>query len=302
MLLIYCYNLNMQATKKRVGILRGGAGKHYTSSLKKGGEIISYITDNLGDKYKVLDILVDKDGVWHFSGKPIKPSDLFHKVDVVWNTAEPSASVILNNFSIPNVVNGAFFLALENNSEMLKKHIKMLGIQTPRLVVSPKNAKEVLQKFPAPWIVKNYNEIRVVKTFDELGKIINDSDSLIVEEFIAGKVASIHTVPGFRGDLPALPNGREQAGDIYTFPLGNAFGIFSAGEKEKLINLAKDLHKHLGAKHYLKSDFVLNPQGRVYLLQIESTPDLKIDSHFSQVCESVGAKTHHVIEHILEMA
>ena len=51
-----------------------------------------------------------------------------------------------------------------------------------------------------------------------------------------------------------------------------------------------------------KSDFVLNPHGKVYLLNIDSTPDLKPDSHFSQVCESVGAKTHHVVEHILERA
>src|ERR1035437_6656620 len=202
----------MQTTKKRVGILRGGTGKHYVSSLKKGGEIISYITDNLGDKYKVLDILVDKDGVWHFSGKPIKPSDLFHKVDVVWNTAEPSASVILNNFSIPNVGNGAFSLALENNSDMLREHLRQIDVRMPRYIVSPKTAKEVLQKFPAPWIVRNYNEMRVVKTFDELAKMINDNDDLVIEEFIAGKVASVHSVPMFRGE------------DIYTFPLGNAFG------------------------------------------------------------------------------
>jgi D-alanine-D-alanine ligase-like ATP-grasp enzyme len=90
--------------------------------------------------------------------------------------------------------------------------------------------------------------------------------------------------------------------DIYTFPLGNSFGNFSAEEKEILTQVAKDLHKHIGAKHYLKSDFVLNSRGKVYLLQIESMPDLKPDSHFSQVCESVGAKMHYVVEHILEQA
>ena len=90
--------------------------------------------------------------------------------------------------------------------------------------------------------------------------------------------------------------------DIYTFPLGNTFGNFSLEEKEKLVNLTKILHKHIGAKYYLKSDFVLTPRGKVYLLSIGSMPDLKVGSHFSQVCESVGAKTHQVIEHILEQA
>ena len=50
---------------KRVGILRGGAGKNYLSSLKKGGEIILHISENLSDKYKPVDILVDKDYIWH---------------------------------------------------------------------------------------------------------------------------------------------------------------------------------------------------------------------------------------------
>ena len=49
------------STKKRIGILRGGTGKYYASSLKKGGEIIFHISENLADKYKVFDILVDKD-------------------------------------------------------------------------------------------------------------------------------------------------------------------------------------------------------------------------------------------------
>ena len=48
------YNFTMLEVKdkklKRVGVLRGGAGKHYASSLQKGGEVISCIFENLGDK------------------------------------------------------------------------------------------------------------------------------------------------------------------------------------------------------------------------------------------------------------
>jgi hypothetical protein len=136
--------------------------------------------------------------------------------------------------------------------------------------------------------------IHLAKTFPELVDSIEDGvkheRSILVEEFIAGKVASVHSVPMFRNE------------EIYIFPLGNSFGIFSNEEKEKLSNLVKILHKHIGAKHYLKSDFVLTPRGKVYLLQIEEIPDLKPDSHFSQVCISVGANTHNVVEHILDSA
>src|ERR1035437_8394287 len=299
-------------TKKRIGILRGGTGKHYTSSLRRGGEIILYITENLGDKYKTFDILIDKDYIWHINGVPVNPGDLVHKVDMVWNTSHPSFSNILDSLSIPNIGAGSFSFGLENNKDMLREHIKSLGLSMSRYLVLPlyqkdfdgprekyaiRKAKEVFEKFCSPWIVKSFTEdtnmgIHLAKTFNELVDAIDDGvkheKSILVEEFIPGKVASVHSVPMFRDE------------EVYTFPLGNSFGIFSAEEKEKLTNLAKNLHKHIGAKHYLKSDFVLTPRGKIYLLQIDGMPDLKQGSHFSQVCESVGANTHNVIEHILD--
>jgi len=297
---------------KRVGILRGGTGKNYAASLKKSGEIISHIFENLSDKYKVVDILVDKEGIWHTNGVPIIPADLIHKVDVVWNTSSPSLSIILDNFSIPNVGVNSFSSALENSKKILREQMEKFGVDMPRSIILPiyqkdfdgardkyaiKKAKEVHEKFAGPWIVKSFTPdtnmgIHLAKTFNELVSAISEGvkheKSILVEEFIAGKVASVHSVSLLRNQ------------NIYTFPLGNAFGNFSTKEKEKLTTLAKKLYQHIGAKHYLKSDFVLTSRGKVYLLQIESIPDLKPGSHFSQVCESVGAKTHHVVEHILE--
>jgi D-alanine-D-alanine ligase-like ATP-grasp enzyme len=95
-------------------------------------------------------------------------------------------------------------------------------------------------------------------------------------------------VPHFRGQ------------ELYTFPLGNTFGDFTSNEREIMNTLVKNLRNHLGVSHYLKSDLVVNPRGKVYLLGVESSPNLKPDSHFSQVCELAGVKPHDVIHHILE--
>ena len=94
---------------KRVGIIRGGTGNHHAISVRKGGDLISHIFENLADKYKVVDIFIDKDGNWHANGLPIIPADLVRKVDVVWNTSkQPSLSIILDNFSIPNIGSSSF--------------------------------------------------------------------------------------------------------------------------------------------------------------------------------------------------
>ncbi len=313
----------MQFTyKKRVGIIRGGIGKHYASSLEKGGDIISHIFENLSDKYKPVDVLIDKDGVWHVSGIPIMPADLAHRVDVVWNTAHPNASLVLENFSIPNVGLSLFSHALENSKEMLREHMKGIGVSMSRAVILPvyqkdfdgprerysiKKAKEVFEKFGSPWIVKlaslsrsgsftpeSSMGVHLAKTFNELVAAIEDGvshqTSILVEEFISGKVASVHSLSHFRNE------------ETYIFPPVNVFGQLSSLEKEKLSMLAEDLHSHIGAKHYLKSNFVLNKRGKIYLLDFESTPNLKPFSHFTQACDSVGAKVEHVVEHILERA
>jgi len=299
-------------SQKRIGVARGGTGDNYASSLKKGGEIISYLLENLANKYKPIDILIDRQGVWHLGGLPIEPKNLVHKVDIVWNMASPDVSIVLNHFSIPNVSASPFSHTLKNSKDMLREHMKKVGVHMPRSIILPvyqvdfdgpreryaiKKAKEVHAKFASPWIVKSFTPdanmgIHLAKTFDELVAGIEDGvkheKSILIEEFISGKVASLHSVPYFRKE------------EIYIFPPVNVFGRLSDVDKEKLSLIVQDLHHHVDARHYLKSDFLLHSRGKIYLLDFESVPNLKSHSHFSQACESVGAKMHHVVEHILE--
>lgn len=296
--------------KKRVGILRGGTEGDYHASIREGGEIISHIFDHLNDKWKVVDIFIDKDNVWHIGGLKVEPTDLAHKVDMVWNVAHPSHGNLLSKLSIPNINISSFSSLLRDNDEMLRSHVKELGINMPRKIVLPlyqtdldgpielyatKKAKEVWQKFPAPWVVRSYTEdatmgIHVAKTFPQLVDAIIDGvlhkKSVLIEEFITGENISTHSVKGFRNQ------------DIYVFPIGKV----APHHKEKLHDLAKDLHGHLGIDHYLKSDFVVHPKKGIYITNISLLPELKEGSHFHEMCESIGARMHHVIEHMMEKA
>jgi D-alanine-D-alanine ligase-like ATP-grasp enzyme len=295
--------------KKRVGILRGGTGDYYETSLKEGGHVISHILD-LSDKWKPVDILIDKEGIWHAGGVPIKPSDLINKVDVVWNSTHPSFSNVLKNLSIPTTGVSSFSFASNSSRAILEEHMKKIGVSIPKHIIIPlyqedfdgpvekyvlRKAKAVFEKFSSPWVVKSFASdldmgVHIAKTFVELTDAIMDGvkhkKSILVEELIAGKDVSMHSVAGFRGE------------DIYTFLPGN----FSLIEKEKLTNLTKDIYNHLGVSNYLKADFILSSNGRIYLNNVEFSPNLKEDSHFCESCESVGAKSHHIIEHILERA
>jgi len=300
--------MDKKGGKKRIGILRGGKGEHYDNSLMRGGEVIAFIFENLSDKYKPVDIFVDKEGNWYAGGILMNPLDLGKKVDLVWNISHPNFSTFIKNLSVPTIKTSSYAKVIGNSRAMLQEHMKKIGVDMPRHIVfpiyqadfdGPKNeyalrkAKEVFEKFPAPWIVRSFiadkeTGVHLAKTFPELAEAIEDvsnhSESILVEELISGKNAFMHTVSGFRGE------------DVYAFPVDN----FSKNEKEKLTAMAKRIHQHLGALYYLKSNFVLNPQKGIYLTSVEFSPDLKSNSHFNRICESVGAKSNHVIEHIIE--
>src|SRR3989344_3804290 len=117
--------------QKRVGVLRGGA-EDYSTSLKEGGDVISFLTDNLSTEYKPLDILVDIEGAWHFSGMPILPADLPGRVDVVWNSASPGYARVLKNFAVPHVSAPHFGESLRESREMLREHMRREDIHLPR--------------------------------------------------------------------------------------------------------------------------------------------------------------------------
>lgn len=304
--------------KKVLGVLRGGNKNNYEKSLKDGGKIISHIFDNLGDKWKVIDILIDKDGTWHAGGLPITPAQLPSMVDVVWNSAHSEYTKILEDLSVSHLGQSHFSKILENR-EMLEENMKNIGIKMPRSLIIPSyqedfdgspedflvsNAKKVHKKFSAPWLVRSLNDnpnigMHVAKTFPELIDAIYDcakeGDSVLVEESIIGRNVSVHLVPGFRdSELYDFPIVENKGGKIIRL------GKFLQGEKEKIIETAKKVFQHSNAKNYLRAEFTIHPRGELYLTRIEFFPNLEEGSEFHYSCESVGERMHNVINHILE--
>ncbi len=296
--------------QKRIGIIRGGGGDDHESSIREGSQLILHVMENLSDRFKPIDVFIDKDGIWHISGVPADPKELYKKVDVVWNTSRPEFSHVVSNHMIPHVSLPAFATTLSKSRQMLEEHLSMVGVDMPRSVLLPaykedidgdrdeyigRKAQEVWKKFPAPWTVRSFTEnknmaIHLAKTFPELMRAIEDGvnqgNSILVEEFISGKPSAIHSLSGFRGEK------------IYVFPPAR----FTQEEKEKLIALAKTIHEHVGVEHYLKTDFILSPKGKIYVTELSFSPDLRDKSHFGETYSSVGAKAEHIIEHILNRA
>jgi D-alanine-D-alanine ligase len=221
----------------KVGVIRGGISDEYEISLKTGANILSCLRgDRLKDKYKAIDILLDKEGCWYVNGTLSDLSKIHKMVDVVFNALhgdygeDGKIQQELEQWKIPYTGSKPFASALGYNKELSKKTFAKLGIKTPRHILfsayledldgskeeyAERKSFEVIRQLPPPWIVKPLTGgssmgIHVCKTFDELVFAFNDSlnkkVSILVEELIEGREATVAVIDNFRDkELYALP-------------------------------------------------------------------------------------------------
>jgi D-alanine-D-alanine ligase len=214
----------------KVGVVRGGVSPEYSVSLLTGGNVLSHLRgQKLSLKYKPIDILIDKDGVWHLNGLPIEPHELIHKVDVVFNALhgdygeDGKIQQVFDQLAIPYTGSGAFASAVGYNKVSSKEKFLRSGIKTPKHMLFPVYNKDsdgdmvhyakhcalhVARSMPPSWIVKPVASgssvgIHVCKTTADLVHVFIEyaekNIAPLVEELIHGKEATVAVVEGFRG-------------------------------------------------------------------------------------------------------
>lgn len=313
----------------RVGVLRGGPSSEYEVSLKTGGSVLS----NLPPHYHKEDILITKDGVWHFRGEPITPHNLPNHIDVAFLCLhgeygeDGQVQRILESIGLPYTGSGSLASALGMNKLHSKNYLLPKGIKMPRHVhVSVEDdpvekTHEVFLKFAPPYIVKPTDRgssvgLSLVKYVHDLPKAIDDclkfSDSILVEEFIRGKEASCGVVEKMRGEkiyslMPVEIRPPKEKGvfDYEAKYLGISQevcpGRFAPEEKHQIMRLASLAHEHLGLKHYSRSDFIVSPRG-VYYLETNTLPGLTTESLLPKELQAAGIAYADFLDHLIRLA
>jgi D-alanine-D-alanine ligase len=328
----------------KVGVVRGGISGEHEVSLLSGACVLSHLrSERMNNKYHAIDIFIDKDGIWHINGLPTSMDKIAHKVDVVFNALhgdygeDGKIQQELEQWGIPYTGSGPLSSAIGYNKFLSKQEFAKLGIKTPRHILFPayqedfdgekeeyslKKAKEVWERFAPPWIVKPLTGgssmgVHVCKTFESLVNAfkvgVNEKVSVLVEEFINGKEATVGVINDFRGqDIYALPpieiripktsaffdNEIKYNGQSQEICPGN----FSDGEKRELEKLASLIHHGLDLKHYSRSDFIVHPRKGIYALEVNTLPGLTGESLMPKALNAVGSSLPDFIEHIINLA
>lgn len=327
----------------KVGVIRGGISLEYEVSLNTGGNVLSHLRQKFSHKYKPIDILIDKHGDWHINGLPADMEKVFNSVDVIFNALhgdygeDGKVQQLLDRLQIPYTGSRAFPSAISYNKALTKEKFFNIGIKTPKHLLFPayqkdfdgardlyakQKAKEVLRQIPPPWIVKPLTSgssmgMHLCKTLDELIYAfevgVNENVSVLVEEFIEGKEATVGVINNFRGKniytLPPIeiriPKNKKffdyeakYSGKSQEICPGN----FTQKEKEELEKLASIIHQELNLSHYSRSDFIVHPKKGIYALEVNTLPGLTDESLIPKGLRAVGSDLPELIDHLIKEA
>jgi len=285
------------------------------------------------ERYTTRDIYIDRNGAWHDHGRPTAPERILRQMDVVLiglhgeYGEDGEVQKLLERFGVPYAGTDSFGSYLAMHKIMASTRAREAGLLTPdshyieRAEDSEAGAREVIRTFRQPVVVKpvgwgssvgvsivgGYAPVlaAIQKLFDE------GAPSVIVEEYIRGREATVGVVEGLRGEalymLPTLEIIPPE-GDFYSLDAKYSGktklvspGNFSRVVNEELQRLGKVMHRALGLRHYSRSDFIVAPKG-IYYLETNTLPGLTAESDLPAALKSVGITLREFLAHLVNLA
>jgi len=314
---------------KRIGILRGGPSSEYDVSLKTGAAVFR----NLPKKYTPIDILISKDGLWHMNGLPTIPARVLPHLDCVFNALhgeygeDGTVQKILEHWKIPYTGSKALASAIGMNKSVSKKFFKNAGLRVPYSIsINSKDfvdikslANHIFKKFSLPFVAKPIRGgssvgVIIAKKFEdiinEIPKVLNESDEVLLEEYIRGREVTCGVVDNFRDEshhalmpIEIIMSENSQFFDYKAKYSGETKELcpsvrLSIEEKKEIEKAAILAHQTIGARHYSRSDFIVSPRG-IYILEINTLPGLTEESLLPKSLLAGGTTFQEFLEHII---
>lgn len=318
--------------KMSVGVLRGGTSSEYNLSLKTGSAIIDHLQP---EKYAARDIFIDKKGVWHLRGIPMSPMRALSQVDVVLNGLhggvgeDGTVGRLLQKAGLPYAGSRPLQSAIALNKIRTREILGNAGIRVPRgtwfslndHISTGEMAKIVFTLFPGPYVIKAPLEgasygIKIAEHLvdlpDAIGDALDQHGSVLIEEYIRGREATVGLIEKFRkDDLYAMPPARVlvpqgwrmlhpshyEEGSLHHFVPSD----FTPYQKADLMQMARLAHRTLALNHFSQIDFLVTPN-KIYLLEANALPGLYEGSSYRKMMDSVGISMADFLDHSITLA
>lgn len=311
-------------SSKRVAVLRGG-DKHFDTSIKTG----SFILKNIPKEFEVLDVFIDKSGIWHLKGVPKKPESILSKIDFVWNALHGGfgengkLQKLLEHFGIKHTSSPAITSSVFTNKHISKDLFKKLGVKTPHHISLDKDninsgtSANIFLNFPHPAIVKpsdlghsiGVSFVQNIKDLSEaLDLAFSYSPKIIIEEYINGREFFVGVIENFRGQknytLPIVEIKKE--GNIFDNQTKLSenqkaqYAHLNEDLKKDMVSISKNIVSFAGVKNYAGLDFIVSPKRGIYLLEVNTQPQILENSPFQTAMTEAGITPNEFVWSVLQ--
>lgn len=311
----------MRDKKLRVAVLMGGPSSEHEVSLKSGEMVLKHLDQR---KFQAFPVKIGKDSSW-----PIGVTDLKEKADIAFIAMhgfygeDGQIQGILAKSEIPytgsnpiasaRAMNKADTLLLlkSNGYPMLDYFVVEKG---DRAAVDWKNPK----KIPFPVVVKPANGgssvgIHIVKNSEDLSDAVMDAfrygDSILIQDYVSGREvtcgvleingASIALVP-----TEIIPKNSEFFDYQSKYTAGASAEITPPDMPKELIKkiqrFALGAHQLLGCSGMSRTDMIIDKNGEIYILELNTIPGLTGTSLLPQQAEKMGFSFSNLLEIIIQ--
>ncbi|NTV44238.1 MAG: hypothetical protein HGA67_00905 [Candidatus Yonathbacteria bacterium] len=302
-----------------IAVVRGGKGEFASRSLSAGSAMIKI----LRDAADVLDVFIDKEGVWHLSGVPRRQADIMDRTDVIVSVI-PQASAFRDDVfhsgllnQIPSIGTGTASGALLSRIPQLYDALGRGGVKTPPMKVyhadGPEGwtglADDISRNFRMPIVLRpaldefpDEAPVSPVTEQDGVFRVLHTYGSnpyfegIVAEEYVYGKRITVYVIDGFRGEASyiVLP--------VYTFDVDAKMSApLSIAESRYAQETARMAYDALDIDGFARFDMVMGPSG-AYVLGVYTVPDISPASPIHRALAAVGSGEKDLVVHMVNRA
>ena len=299
--------------KERIAVVMGGDSAEREISIRSGSEVVralgalGYDAHSLDYDERFLDAL-----------RTLKPDIVFIELHGPGGE-DGHVQALLEYLSIPYTGSGIEAAALSMDKHLTKKLLAAEGLPTPvwdLFDLTGGTLPLLPGSLDLPLVIKPRFEgssagVAIVHTHEEWTNAMLDASKsfgqILAEEYVEGREFTC-AVLGEEA-LPVLEIVANRDG-FYSYDAkyepGGSTHIVPAPIDEdlaaRLQMLALSAHRLLGLRDYSRSDFIVTPDGRPHLLEINSLPGLTPMSLVPDACAAVGISFEALIDRLVGYA
>lgn len=313
----------------------GGPSAEHEVSLNTGKAVVENLDK---ERYEVMPVIISKSNVWHFPDgsilgeksailkiKDSKPEVVFLALHGEYGE-DGTIQELLESNSIKFTGSGFLSSALGMNKAASLELLGLHSLKVPRFIVFSKNdnwhelKSAIKEKFGFPVVIKPLNRgssvgVTIVKDARKLEEAIQTcfvwSSIGLAQEYIKGREITVGVI-GNKKEIYPLPPTEiiPKKSDFFDYKAKYTPGVseeitpanIPKNLTQKVQDIAVKAHSILGCSGISRTDMIVNKNGDVYVLEINTLPGLTSTSLIPQQAKAAGISFRELLDKIIETA